>query len=649
MLCFELRTTKPTIHFSMRLTAMKGYHVQIATTIALLFFVYGPRADAQMDVDWVGAPGTPLDYNTGANWDAGFPPAAFASEFGEINNGGIAFVADQPTSANPGPGGLTLGEDPTEFGGLEVRSGGRLEVLTDELANVIGNVVVGLNGEGVLTVLRGGALNVANDLSSGGNAASRIVLGETGGSGTATLAVAGTSRLGRTTRVIGPNVDFTTGSLRLGNEHNLIAQITGATHSAIKADSASLDGSVNVEFSGVTPALGDTWDLVDASSISGRFSSVSTNAILPQGLGLLVSNQAGGTNGSLAQLSVGVQLVLSVDRQTGEASIHNRSTGGTVEIDGYAILSEDDALSPANWTSLAEAGQADWFEGNATDGHLTELNLVGTRTIGPNSSVSIGSPYAVPTTPPTEIGGQDRNVTFEYTSPDGTFAGVVDFIGFSNNVALIVNPATGEAAIQNQSIFDVNLDGYAILSGAASLDAAGWTSLEDSGQAGWFESAPADNHLTELNLEGDTLLASRSAPISLGTPFRAGAVRDLMFEYTLSTGETLLGVVDYAEIPDMPPDGIPGDYNNNGTVEQADLDLVLLNWGTGGVPAGWTNDLPEGNIDQAELDGVLLNWGDTGAAGLGAAAGVPEPATWLVALVALVAMCACGKVRRLVR
>jgi hypothetical protein len=78
--------------------------------------------------------------------------------------------------------------------------------------------------------------------------------------------------------------------------------------------------------------------------------------------------------------------------------------------------------------------------------------------------------------------------------------------------------------------------------------------------------------------------------------------------------------------------GIEGDYNGNGTVEQADLDLVLLNWGAGGVPGGWVNDLPEGNIDQAELDGVLLNWGNTGA--LGSGAGVPEPGTLLLVLVA---------------
>jgi hypothetical protein len=96
----------------------------------------------------------------------------------------------------------------------------------------------------------------------------------------------------------------------------------------------------------------------------------------------------------------------------------------------------------------------------------------------------------------------------------------------------------------------------------------------------------------------------------------------------------------------MPPAGIPGDYNGNNTVEQADLDLVLLNWGADGStpPGGWVNDLPTGAIDQAELDGVLLNWGDT--AGLGGAAGVPEPTTWLLVLIAVVAAAVCWVRRR---
>jgi uncharacterized delta-60 repeat protein len=61
---------------------------------------------------------------------------------------------------------------------------------------------------------------------------------------------------------------------------------------------------------------------------------------------------------------------------------------------------------------------------------------------------------------------------------------------------------------------------------------------------------------------------------------------------------------------------LDGDYNASGRVEQADLDLVLLNWGRDAVPepAGWLSGLPAGRIDQDELDAVLLNWGASAAA-----------------------------------
>jgi hypothetical protein len=90
------------------------------------------------------------------------------------------------------------------------------------------------------------------------------------------------------------------------------------------------------------------------------------------------------------------------------------------------------------------------------------------------------------------------------------------------------------------------------------------------------------------------------------------------------------------------PDPIDGDYNDNGTVEQSDLDLVLLNWGksAAAVPATWVNDLPTGQVDQDELDGVLLSWGNmaalSGAPAAGAlgSAGVPEPGALLLCMAA---------------
>lgn len=83
------------------------------------------------------------------------------------------------------------------------------------------------------------------------------------------------------------------------------------------------------------------------------------------------------------------------------------------------------------------------------------------------------------------------------------------------------------------------------------------------------------------------------------------------------------------------------DYDNNGQVEQADLDLVLLNWGRpfDSLPNEWVNQRPTmGIVDQAELDSVLLNWGSTPGS-----ATVPEPATWLTAALACIAAMVSGR------
>ena len=78
--------------------------------------------------------------------------------------------------------------------------------------------------------------------------------------------------------------------------------------------------------------------------------------------------------------------------------------------------------------------------------------------------------------------------------------------------------------------------------------------------------------------------------------------------------------------------GLEGDYDGNGFVSQADLDLVLLNWGDSSLPSGFEEgNIPGGApfdalISQNELDGVLLNWGN-GTPPAPAIAAVPEPAT----------------------
>ena len=75
-------------------------------------------------------------------------------------------------------------------------------------------------------------------------------------------------------------------------------------------------------------------------------------------------------------------------------------------------------------------------------------------------------------------------------------------------------------------------------------------------------------------------------------------------------------------------EGLNGDYNDSGSVEQGDLDLVLNNWGgprTAGFVAN-ADGFATGNVDQEELDRVLNNWGSSNAPAFNDVS-VPEPAS----------------------
>ena len=85
--------------------------------------------------------------------------------------------------------------------------------------------------------------------------------------------------------------------------------------------------------------------------------------------------------------------------------------------------------------------------------------------------------------------------------------------------------------------------------------------------------------------------------------------------------------------------GPDGDFNCNGTVEGADLTLLLNNWAKP-IPAttipGWTgNPQPTAPaIDGDELTALLSHWAQH-IPGTGAGAAVPEPTSVALALVGL--------------
>jgi hypothetical protein len=114
-------------------------------------------------------------------------------------------------------------------------------------------------------------------------------------------------------------------------------------------------------------------------------------------------------------------------------------------------------------------------------------------------------------------------------------------------------------------------------------------------------------------------------------------------------GETLLVWADAErgrELFSISPATHSGDYDGNGLIEQADLDLVLSHWGRTDVPEEWVRSRPSGLIDQEELDRVLDSWGSrvVGSPVLGGAAAVPEPGT--AALLVAMLLVGIGGLRR---
>jgi hypothetical protein len=210
------------------------------------------------------------------------------------------------------------------------------------------------------------------------------------------------------------------------------------------------------------------------------------------------------------------------------------------------------------------------------------------------------------------------------------------------SLTLSVDADTGQMTINNLATASIGFNYYEITSAEGTLNPAEWSSLDaqnidaidgpDPGAAagdgvleGWDAAGGAGpRDLTEAFLTGMSELAPGDF-LSLGAAYnRSQGARDLVFRYRNVTQPDTLrdGLIEYFE---EGGGGLIGDYNASGTVEQGDLDLVLLNWGQGAnaAPPTWLNDLPSGLIDQEELDGVLLRWGETAAV---RAATIPEPA-----------------------
>jgi hypothetical protein len=433
--------------------------------------------------------------------------------------------------------------------------------------------------------------------------------------------------------VYGPSATVNVASDMLMGGGILGAHITAATHSQVMVQgTADLGGTLTIDISGVTPANGSNWNLVTAS---GGITRMFENVVIENAPSLARGLQYRTAQvGNTARLEVGNTLILTVDRQSGMATIEN-AVGSAIGLASYAITSGAGTLLPGGLQSLNASGTAGtgWTPGPQTTSILAEQKHNSTFSLAAGQSVSLGNPYALGVLPANE------DLNFQFTTTDGrVLDGIVEYTGAVNDFTLFVNPVNGQMAIGNLTPFidTPELTGYAIRAAGGQLVPGNWVSFQDSSQAGagWLESPGSSALLAETNLENSFAFTNQTL-ISLGAAFTPGGSQTgLEFFYTVA-GETGVrqGTVSFGPIPTAFA-GLVGDYNNDGAVDARDYVVWRNNVGTTGT---LQNDPIGGVVGAAHYAQWKAGYGNTAGGGLQLTPqAVPEPANF-VALIGGVA------------
>src|SRR5690606_26899319 len=154
-----------------------------------------------------------------------------------------------------------------------------------------------------------------------------------------------------------------------------------------------------------------------------------------------------------------------------------------------------------------------------------------------------------------------------------------------------------------------------------------------AGGGDWLEANPSSERLSELKLEGSQPLGY-GAIVDLGTIFNPSGEHDLVFEFQTVDGSVQQGFVLYEGIPDA-PDGLPGDFNNDGRVDAADYTVWRNNLG-GSESVLNGNGSGNSVVDAEDYNLWKTHFGTTAGAGaLGLASSqVPEPSSIVLLLFA---------------
>lgn len=611
---------------------MKRYLFPAAAAALVAVLAATPPADAQnrwssfaVDNNWL---------NDG-NWDVGFAPdpAFDTSAIIGVNTLGAATTATVTVNGVVTSPTLQLADGLGTAATVTVPATRSLSTVADLSP---GDLQIGLNGGvGVLNVQ--GTLNVARQLTT-----------PTSGDFDSTLALSGSASvtalhgfLDRQFSIAGPSVSFSmTGAdvngngliLGGGGVHTWQFGATGLSTLNVNGN-LDLGGTLALKTPGYTPAVGSSWVLADSGTVDANdvspsgFGFIDTTGVpnLLPGSTFVVNSVPGGVNGTQTVLSLQQHPVLTVNRQTGVASLKNYSTtGSTVAFDSYIIRSTQGALAAGNWSSLDDKGTSGntWYEANPLATGLSELNPTTTLALTANQTISLGTVFNPAA--PASFGAENEDIVFQFGTTDGGIVNAqVVYEGLPNNTLVLnVNPTTGAAQLINPSGFSVGIDSYVISSESGSLSTSAWSSLDDQNVNGanqWYEANSSATQLAELLIDGSTAMPSNlGAVYNIGSPWLTSGQKDLTFQFALE-GETSLrtGKVVYGSA--VAPVALAGDYNNDGKVDAADY----TRWrDTTGTATTLPNDTTPGTVGPSDYVVWSSNYGATAAA---LAVAVPEP------------------------
>jgi hypothetical protein len=224
--------------------------------------------------------------------------------------------------------------------------------------------------------------------------------------------------------ITGGNADISVSNVfYYGPATTVNANINGTTFSTVKvANTLSIQGgTLNVNFSGFTPTLSNSWTLFDAANRGGTITNLN-GAGLPPGTRLSLDYAAGGTLGQVVTLNVDSTLNLRVDLSNGTATIQNPAPGATpMNIDGYIIRSASGSLNAAGFIGVGQSGWLPGLPPSQSDGVISETNFAGALAIPQGGSFPIGAAFD-------SSGSQD--LTFEFhLSTNEILRGTVEYVG----------------------------------------------------------------------------------------------------------------------------------------------------------------------------------------------------------------------------